>query len=87
MDKVYGEANDDRRNFDIVDEINAEPAISIRKNASTISKRCPLRKDEVVLIKKLGYGWKQLKDAGRRWITEIVFSSIRVSEESQGRVF
>jgi hypothetical protein len=30
-------------------------------------------------MKKLGYeGWKQLKDAGsRRWIAEIVFSSIK----------
>jgi hypothetical protein len=35
-----------------IDEINAEPAISIRKNASTISKRCPLRRDEVSMIKK-----------------------------------
>jgi hypothetical protein len=33
--------------------------------------------DEVLLIKKLEYeGWRQLKDAGRRWIAEIVFSSI-----------
>ena len=39
---------------------------------------CPLRRDEVLLIKKIGYaGWKQLKDAGRRWIAEIVFSSIK----------
>ena len=73
-DKAY----DDRKNFNILDEINAEPAISIRKNASTISKRCPLRRDEVLLIKKLGYeGWKQLKYVGRRWIAEIVFSSIK----------
>jgi hypothetical protein len=78
IDKVYGDkAYDDRKNFNILDEINAEPAISIRKNASTI-KRCPLRRDEVLLIKKIGYeGWKQLKDAGRRWIAEIVFSSIK----------
>ena len=52
--------------------------VSIRKNASTISKRCPLRRDEVLLIKKLGYeGWKQLENVGRRWIAEIVFSSIK----------
>ncbi len=32
----------------------------------------------VFLVKKLGYeGWKQLKDTGRRWIAEIVFSSIK----------
>lgn len=32
----------------------------------------------ILLINKLGYqGWKQLKDSGRRWIAEIVFSSIK----------
>jgi hypothetical protein len=37
-----------------------------------------LRIDETLLIKKLGYnGWKQLKDTGRRWIAEIVFSSLK----------
>ena len=79
IDKVYGDkAYDNRKNFNILDDINAEPAISIRKNASTRSKGCPLRRDEVLLIKKLGYdGWKQLKDTGKRWITEIVFSSLK----------
>lgn len=79
VEKVYGDkAYDNRRNFNILGDINAEPAISIRKNASTRSKGCPLRRDEVLLIKKLGYeGWKELKDAGRRWIAEIVFSSIK----------
>jgi len=79
VEKVCGDkAYDNRRNFNILDDIDAEPAISIRKNASTRSKGCPLRRDEVLLIKKLGYeGWKQLKDAGRRWIAEIVFSSIK----------
>jgi hypothetical protein len=79
IDKVYGDkAYDNRKNFNILDDINAKPAISIRKNASTRSKGCPLRRDEVLLIKKLGYnGWKQLKDTGRRWIAEIVFSSLK----------
>jgi len=78
IDKVYGDkAYNDRKNFNILDYINAEPAISIRKNASTILKKCPLRRDEVLLIKKLGYqGWKQL-NYGRRWIAGIVFSSIK----------
>jgi hypothetical protein len=78
---MYGDKahNNNRKNFNILDGINAEPAISIRKNASTRSKGCQLRRDEVLLIKKLGYdGWKQLKDTGkRRWITEIVFSSLK----------
>jgi hypothetical protein len=79
VDKVYGDkAYDNRKNFNILDDMNAEPAISIRKNASTSSKGCPLRRDEVFLVKKLGYeGWKQLKDTSRRWIAEIVFSSIK----------
>jgi hypothetical protein len=58
--------------------MNDEPAISVRKNASTSYKGCPLRRDEVFLIKKLGYeGWKHLKDTGRRRMAEIVFSSIK----------
>ncbi len=79
IDKVYGnKAYDNRNNFNILDKINAEPAIKIRKNASTRSKGCPLRRDEVLLLRKLGYdGWKDLKDAGRRWMTEIVFSAIK----------
>ena len=78
IDKLYGDkAYDNRNNFNILDKINAEPAIKIRKNASSRSKGCPLRIDEVDLIRKLGYdGWKDLKDAGRRWIAEIVFSAI-----------
>ena len=76
---VYSnKAYDNRKNFNILDKINAKPAISIRKNVFTSSIGCPLIRNEVLLIKKLGYeGWKQLKDAGRRWIAEIVFSSIK----------
>jgi hypothetical protein len=51
----------------LLDDLSIEPAISIRKNASIRSNRCPLRTDEVLLIKKVGYaGWKELKDAGIR---------------------
>jgi len=79
IDKVYGDkAHDNRKSFSLLDELSIEPAISIRKNASTETRGCPLRRDEVLLIRKLGYdGWKQLKDAGRRWIAELVFSSIK----------
>jgi hypothetical protein len=53
---VYGDkAYDNRKNFNILDDMNAEPAISIGKNASTRSKGCPLRRDEVFLVKKLEY--------------------------------
>ena len=80
INKVYADkAYDNRNNFNILDDINIEPTIIIRKNASTTkSNGCPLRRDEVFLIKRLGFErWKQLKDIGRRWIAEIVFSSIK----------
>jgi len=39
VDKVYGDkAYDNRKNFNILGDMNSEPAISIRKNASTMSK-------------------------------------------------
>jgi hypothetical protein len=85
IDKVYADkAHDNKRSFNLLDDLNIEPAINIRKNASIKAKECPLRRDEVLLIKKIGYErWKHLKDAGRRWIAEIVFSSIkRVLSES-----
>ena len=79
IDKVYADkAHDNRRSFNLLDNLNIEPAIQIRKNASIKTKGCPLRRDEVLLIRKLGYErWKQLKDTGRRWIAEIAFSSLK----------
>jgi DDE family transposase len=70
INKVYADkAYDNGNNFNILDDINIEPEIIIRKNTSTKSNGCPLRRDEVFLIKRLGFErWKQLKDIGRRWI-------------------
>jgi hypothetical protein len=55
IDKVYGDkAHDNRRSFNLLDDLDIEPAINIRKNASAIRmKGCPLRRDQVLLIKKL----------------------------------
>ncbi len=77
--KVYGDtAYDARKNFNLLDELEIEPAIKIRKNARTRSRGSPLRREETVLMKKLGLeGWKKLKDYGQRWIAEIVFSSFK----------
>jgi len=79
IEKVYADkAHDNRKNFNLLDELNAEPVIGIRNNASTRSRGCRLRREEVLLIKRLGYeGWKRIKDAGRRWIGEIVLFSIK----------
>ncbi len=77
--KVYGDtAYDARKNFNMLDELGIEPAIKIRKNARTLSRGSPLRREETVLTKKLGLeGWKKLKDYWKRWIVEIVFSSFK----------
>jgi hypothetical protein len=58
IDDIYGyRAYDDRKNFNILRDINAEPAISSSRNnaSSNRSKGCPLRMDQVLLIKKQGY--------------------------------
>lgn len=79
INRVYADkAHDNRRNFNLLDRLDVEPVIAIRNNASTRARGCQLRREEVLLLKKLGYQrWKQIKDAGRRWIAEIVFSSIK----------
>jgi hypothetical protein len=44
----------------------------------------------IIILEKLGYQrWKQIKDAGRRWIAEIVFSSIKrvIGEDLFSRKF
>lgn len=77
--KAYaGRAYDARKNFNVLHEERIEPAIRLRKNARTRSLGSPLRREEAVLLKRLGYdGWKELKDYGQRWIVEIVFSALK----------
>jgi hypothetical protein len=77
--KIYGDGMyDARRNFNLLDELEIEPAIKIRKNARTLSRGSPLRREETLLVKKLGFeGWKKLKYYGKRWMAEIVFSSFK----------
>jgi len=79
IDKVYADKTQDtRRNFNLIERLDVEPVIAIRNNASTRVREYPLRREEILLIKKLGYQrWKQMKDAGRRWIAEMIFSSIK----------
>jgi hypothetical protein len=58
-------AHDNRKNFNLLDELNAEPAIGIRNNVSTRSRGRHLRTEELLLMKKPGYqGWKQLRMQG-----------------------
>ena len=47
IDKVHADkAHDNRKNFNLLDGLNIEPAIGIRKNATIRATRCPLRRDE-----------------------------------------
>jgi transposase len=77
--KAYADTMyDARKNFDVLHGAGIEPAIKLRKNASTKSHGSPLRREEVLLVKRLGYErWKELKGYGKRWLVEIVFSSFK----------
>ena len=54
--KAYADAvYDARKNFDVLHGAGIEPAIKLRKNASTKSHGCPARREEALLVKRLGY--------------------------------
>jgi transposase len=77
--KVYADAAyDARKNFNLLREIGAEPAIRPRKNASLKSMGSPLRGQEAIMMDALGYeGWKEVRDYGKRWLVEITFSAFK----------
>ena len=77
--KAYADTTyDSRKNFNVLDDMGIEPAIKVRKNAGTLARGSPLRRQETLLTKKLGLeGWKRLKEYGQRWIAEIIFSSFK----------
>lgn len=79
IEKAYADAAYDARcNFNLLDDLDIEPAIKIRKNASIKSHGCYLRKQEALLVRKIGQdSWKKAKDYGKRWIVDIVFSSFK----------
>ena len=77
--KAYADgAYDSRKSFNLLKEHGIEPAIRLRRGASTLSHGSPLRRQEVLLLNRVGYeGWKRLKDYGKRWMAEIVFSAFK----------
>lgn len=86
--KAYADtAYDSRKNFNVLKEKGIEPAIKVRKNARTLARGSPLRREETVLTRKLGFeGWKRLKDYGQRWIVEIIFLFIQESARRNSSV-
>lgn len=77
--KAYADAAyDARKNFNLLKEIGAEPAIKLKKNASTKALGSPLRRQEAIILDALGYdGWKEVRDYGKRWFVEIIFSAFK----------
>ena len=77
--KAYADgAYDSRKNFNLLHGYGIEPAIRLKKGASTLARGSPLRRQEVLLLNRVGYeGWKRLKDYGKRWMAEIVFSAFK----------
>jgi hypothetical protein len=80
IEKLYADkAHDNRRNFNLLDQLDVEPAIEIRNNMHLQGQEDVIYEGKKYLMKKLGYEeWKRIKDSGKRWIAEIVvFSSIK----------
>lgn len=70
-DKAY----DDQNNFEIGDKNGTIPAIRIKNNAVPHRTKSKLRRKDILYITKYGFEkWKKLKNAGKRWIVEIVYS-------------
>lgn len=58
--------------------MHIEPVISVRKNANGITRNCNSRNELVNLSDRIGHDrYKKLKDTGKRWLAEIVFSSLK----------
>ena len=73
-DKAY----DDQNNFDYCDKNKTIPAIRIKNNAVPHRTKSRLRRKEILYINKYGFErWKKNKDAGKRWIVEIVYSALK----------
>jgi hypothetical protein len=57
-------AQDNLRSFNLWDNLNIESAIQIRKNASIKTKGYPLRRDKMLLIRKI---WYKGMEAAKRY--------------------
>ena len=77
--KVIGDgAYDTKGNFNHLEEKGIEPAIKIRKNASTKPRGSRARAAEVRNLKHQGYeNWRKAKGYGQRWQAETAFSTYK----------
>ena len=73
-DKAY----DDQNNFECCDKNGTISAIRIKNNAVPYRTKSKLRRKEILYLNKYGFEkWKKLKNAGKRWIVEIVYSALK----------
>jgi IS5 family transposase len=79
VEKVAGDgAYDTKDNFNHLKEKGIEPAIKVRKNASTKPRGSRARAAEVKEFKRLGYDtWRKEKGYGQRWQAETAFSTYK----------
>ena len=77
--RVYGDgAYDTRLAFNLMEKMDIQPGIKIRKTASTRSHGSPYRAKCVREYKKLGYEkWKEKTGYGKRWRAESTFSALK----------
>lgn len=77
--KVIGDgAYDTKDNFSHLEEEGIEPAIKVRKNASTKPRGSRARASEVRKFKAQGYKtWRKNKGYGQRWQAETAFSTYK----------
>jgi len=75
--KVIGDgAYDSKVNFRLASELDIEPLIRVRKNASFKADGCMPRK--IAVIEQLGNdGWRREKGYGYRWMVESAFSCLK----------
>jgi hypothetical protein len=75
--RVIGDgAYDSKANFRLASEMNVEPLIRVRKNASLKSDGCMPRRFAVV--EQLGNTeWRRMSGYGRRWMVESAFSCLK----------
>jgi len=78
VDRAYGDgAYDSRANFNFLAANHIDPAIKVRKNASSKAKGSYARKVEVVAQQEDLEGWKKEKKYGDRWAVECAYSVIK----------
>lgn len=84
--KVLGDAAyDDHRNFNLLDKCKIVPAIKLKKNAFNHKwhpkwdRKYRVRRKYAVMMLKSYKEWKRRLNYGKRWISEIVFSSFKAN--------